>query len=69
MKVTYFLTYDTASQMLSEFVTMDSFDDIFRLANDSVKSPCGKITMHIYDELNNDFLPDFCYNSATNRLY
>eukprot|EP00116_Pleurobrachia_bachei_P001661 sb/3461923/ len=58
------LTYE----MLSEFVTMDAFEDIFRLANDSVKSPCGKITMHIYDELNNDFLPDFCYNSSTNRF-
>ncbi|KAL5258591.1 hypothetical protein ACHWQZ_G009162 [Mnemiopsis leidyi] len=58
------LTY----QMLSEYVTLDSFDDIFRQANDSVKSPCGKITMHIYDELNNDFLPNFCYNSSTNRF-
>ena len=53
--------------MLCEYVTLDSFDDIFRQANDSVKSPCGKITMHIYDELNNDFLPNFCYNSSTNR--
>ena len=54
--------------MLSEYVTLDSFDDIFRQANDSVKSPCGKVTMHIYDELNNDFLPNFCYNSSTNRF-
>ena len=54
-------------QMLAEYVTLDSFEDIYRQANDSVKSPCGKITMHIYDEINNDFLPNFCYNASTNR--
>ena len=28
----------------------------------------GRITLHVFWELNYDFLPNYCFNAATNRL-
>ena len=28
----------------------------------------GRITLHVFWELNYDFLPNYCYNAATNRF-
>lgn len=55
-------------QMLSDHITLDSYDSMFREANNSVKSQCGRITLHIFDELQQDFLTNWCYNSSTNRF-
>ena len=55
-------------QMLSEHVIMDPWESMFRESNQSVASPHGRITLHIFWELHYDFLPNFCYNSTTDRL-
>ncbi len=54
-------------QMLSEHVTLDPWESMFRESNHSVTSPHGRITLHIFWELHYDFLPNFCYNSTTDR--
>jgi cytoplasmic FMR1 interacting protein len=55
-------------QMLSEHVCLDSWTAMFNEANQSVSSPHGRITLHIFWELHYDFLPNFCYNSTTDRF-
>lgn len=49
-------------------MTLDSFDAMFREANHNVSAPYGRITLHVFWELNYDFLPNYCYNGSTNRL-
>jgi cytoplasmic FMR1 interacting protein len=40
---------------------------MFREANHNVLAPYGRVTLHVFWELNYDFLPHYCYNAATNR--
>jgi len=40
---------------------------MLREANHNVTAPYGRITLHVFWELNYDFLPNYCYNAATNR--
>ena len=47
-------------KLLSKYLTLDSFDAMFREANHNVSAPYGRITLH-------DFLPNYCYNGSTNR--
>lgn len=54
--------------MLSEHIKLDPYDAMFAEVNQSVTSPHGRITLHIFWELHYDFLPNFCYNSTTDRL-
>ena len=54
-------------QMLAEHVSLDSWEPMFAEANQAVSSPHGRITLHIFWELHYDFLPNFCYNSTTDR--
>lgn len=54
-------------QLLSRYLTLDSFDAMFREANHNVSAPYGRITLHVFWELNYDFLPNYCYNGSTNR--
>lgn len=54
-------------KLLSKFLTLDSFDAMFREANHNVSAPYGRITLHVFWELNYDFLPNYCYNGSTNR--
>lgn len=54
-------------QLLSKFLTLDSMDAMFREANHNVSAPYGRITLHVFWELNYDFLPNYCYNGSTNR--
>jgi len=54
-------------KLLSEHLTLDSFNAILREANHNVSAPYGRITLHVFWELNYDFLPNFCYNISTNR--
>ena len=54
-------------RLLSKHLTLDSFDAMFREANHNVSAPYGRITLHVFWELNFDFLPNYCYNGSTNR--
>ncbi len=53
--------------MLSEHVVMDSYESMLREANHAVSSPHGRVALHIFWELIYDFIPNFIYNSSTDR--
>ena len=53
--------------LLSKYLSLNDYDAMFREANHNVSAPYGRITLHIFWELNYDFLPNYCYNAATNR--
>jgi len=55
-------------KLLSKYLALDDFDAMFREANHNVLAPYGRITLHVFWELNYDFLPNYCYNAATNRF-
>ncbi|CAL8393900.1 unnamed protein product [Boreogadus saida] len=55
-------------KLLSKFLTLDCMDAMFREANHNVSAPYGRITLHVFWELNYDFLPNYCYNGSTNRF-
>lgn len=55
-------------KLLSNQVLLDDFDAMLRQANHNVSAPYGRITLHVFWELNYDFLPTYCYNSSTNRF-
>ena len=56
-----------AHKLLSEYMCLNEFDAMFREANHNVSAPYGRITLHVFWELNYDFLPNYCYNAATSR--
>ena len=53
---------------LSKYLTLDDFDSMVKEANHNVTAPYGRITLHVFWELNYDFLPCYCYNASTNRF-
>nr|XP_026694999.1 cytoplasmic FMR1-interacting protein 1 homolog [Ciona intestinalis] len=55
-------------KLLCQHLTLDSFSSILREANHNVSAPYGRITLHVFWELNYDFLPNYCYNGSTNRF-
>lgn len=55
-------------KLLSKWLALDEYDAMFREANHNVLAPYGRITLHVFWELNYDFLPNYCYNAATNRF-
>uniref|UniRef100_A0A671RMT8 Cytoplasmic FMR1-interacting protein n=1 Tax=Sinocyclocheilus anshuiensis TaxID=1608454 RepID=A0A671RMT8_9TELE len=55
-------------KLLGNYLTLDSIDAMFREANHNVSAPYGRITLHVFWELNYDFLPNYCYNGSTNRF-
>lgn len=55
-------------KLLSEHVSLDPFDNLFKEANENVSAPYGRITYHIMCELMINLLPSYCYNSSTNRF-
>ena len=55
-------------KLLSEHVALDPFDNLFKEANRNVSAPYGRVTLHIICELMVSFLPNYCYNSSTNRF-
>uniref|UniRef100_T1IPJ0 Cytoplasmic FMR1-interacting protein n=1 Tax=Strigamia maritima TaxID=126957 RepID=T1IPJ0_STRMM len=57
-----------AHELLTKNLKLDDFDAMFREANHNVLAPYGRITLHVFWELNYDFLPNYCYNAATNRF-
>ncbi|CAB3409696.1 unnamed protein product [Caenorhabditis bovis] len=44
------------------------FDDLLQEANHAVNSPHGRITLHVFWELNYDFVPNFTYHGGTHRF-
>ena len=54
-------------RLLAEYLSLDDFDAMVKEANYNVATPYGRITLHVFWELNYDFLPCYCYNAATNR--
>lgn len=56
-----------AHKLLSQYLTLNDFDAMFKEANHNVSAPYGRITLHVFWEVNYDFLPNYCYNAATNR--
>ncbi len=54
-------------KLLCEHLPLNDFDAMFREANHNISAPYGRITLHVFWELNYDFLPNYCYNAATNR--
>ena len=54
-------------KLLSEYLHLDPFENILHEANQSVTN-IGRITGHVIWELNYDFLPNYCYNSSTERF-
>ena len=55
-------------ELLSKYMTLIPFDSMLKEVNHCVSAPYGRTTLHVFWELNFDFLPNYCYNSATNRL-
>ncbi|CAL4088019.1 unnamed protein product, partial [Meganyctiphanes norvegica] len=55
-------------KLLSQLLQLDDFDAQLREANHNVLAPYGRTTLHVFWELNYDFLPNYCYNAATNRF-
>lgn len=54
--------------LVTEGLALDDFDSMLKEANHNVLTPYGRITLHVFDELNYDFLPNYCFNAATNRF-
>lgn len=44
------------------------FGDLLQEANHNVSAPHGRITLHVFWELNYDFVPNFQYNGSTHRF-
>ncbi|XP_039954773.1 cytoplasmic FMR1-interacting protein [Bactrocera neohumeralis] len=55
-------------KLLSKHLALDNFDAMVKEANHNVLAPYGRITLHVFVELNYDFLVNYCYNAATNRF-
>lgn len=55
-------------KLLSQYVELDEFDSLLHEVNHNVSAPYGRICLHVFWELNIDFLPSYCYNSSTNRF-
>lgn len=56
-----------AHKLMNKFISLNDFDAMMREANHNVSAPYGRITLHVFWEVNYDFLPNYCYNAATNR--
>ncbi|XP_061164414.1 cytoplasmic FMR1-interacting protein-like [Saccostrea echinata] len=57
-----------AHKLMNKYITLNDFDAMLREANHNVSAPYGRITLHVFWEVNYDFLPNYCYNAATNRF-
>ena len=57
----------THKLLTAAHLPLADFDAILREANHNVSAPYGRTTIHVFWELNYDFLPNYCFNAATNR--
>ncbi|KAJ3209046.1 Cytoplasmic FMR1-interacting protein 2 [Dinochytrium kinnereticum] len=57
-------------ELMSKRLKLDCFDDIFAEVNESLSltQKHGRILTHICSELINDVVPNFCYETSTNRF-
>lgn len=55
-------------KLLSKWLALDDYDCMYREANHNVLAPYGRITLHVFWEVNYDFLQNYVYNAATNRF-
>lgn len=55
-------------KLLSQYLSLDDFECMLKEINHNVLAPYGRITLHVFVELNYDFLSNYCYNAATNRF-
>ncbi|CAG9120097.1 unnamed protein product [Plutella xylostella] len=53
--------------LLSRYLTLDDFEWTLRECDHGVLAPYGRVTLHVFWELNYDLLPNYCYNAATGR--
>lgn len=56
-------------KLLSKWLALDDFECMLKESNHNVLAPYGRITLHVFVELNYDFLSNYCYNAATNRYF
>ena len=56
----YLLTFD--------YSNFESWNSTMILKEKELLHFLGRITLHVFWELNYDFLPNYCYNAATNRF-
>lgn len=54
--------------LLSKHLVLESFDSLFKEADQSVSSSYGQITLHIVNEIKLDVLPNYCFNQSTMRF-
>ena len=54
-------------RLMSEHFEMSSFEMLLDEANERISSDYGQITLHLFSEIIEDFLPSYCYNSSTER--
>lgn len=47
--------------------SISEFSDLFLEANHNVSVPYGRITLHVFWELNCDLISSYCYNGSTQR--
>lgn len=52
---------------MGEYLLLNDFDAMLKEANHNVSAPYGRITLHVFWEINMELLPNYCYNAATNR--
>ncbi|VDN03135.1 unnamed protein product [Thelazia callipaeda] len=48
--------------------SISDFNELLCEANHSVSAPYGRITLHVFWELNFDIISNFCYNGSTRRF-
>uniref|UniRef100_A0A0N4UEL4 Cytoplasmic FMR1-interacting protein n=1 Tax=Dracunculus medinensis TaxID=318479 RepID=A0A0N4UEL4_DRAME len=48
--------------------SISEFSDLFLEANHNVSVPYGRITLHVFWELNCDLISSYCYNGSTQRF-
>uniref|UniRef100_A0A183BT41 DUF1394 domain-containing protein n=1 Tax=Globodera pallida TaxID=36090 RepID=A0A183BT41_GLOPA len=56
-------------RLLSDHLgSLADFQDLLLEANRQVSAPNGRITLHVFAELTDDLLPNFCFNTTTRRF-
>ncbi|VDO21340.1 unnamed protein product [Haemonchus placei] len=56
------------SLLRERLFSVPDFNDLLLEANHNVSAPHGRITLHVFWELNYDFVPNFFYNGSTHRF-
>ncbi|KAK6053601.1 hypothetical protein COOONC_08893 [Cooperia oncophora] len=56
------------SLLRERLFSVPDFNDLLLEANHNVSAPHGRITLHVFWELNYDFVPNFVYNGSTHRF-